>query len=295
MRLDLRRQHRQPQLGLAALGLGLGEGAFPARDTRDTLDLRLERRQVGDVRASERDKYMFLEVLLSARDALSVSWVARDPHTGDAIPPSPVVGLLMDTLRRSYLSAEEAAGLVERHALFRHEPLDPGSPFAEAHTEAWLRQLGRLARVALRGRDAQGTEHGAPPDLGDALHALRGRVPAEHLATLQRELRTISLADGWRADAAGDATVPVGLVTQVSVRGGQDDEDVLIVSSGGPIATAIARVLGTPPEVVIDLNMRMRNTAISELAITPRRLALQTYNTLPHLDGDEHRAWITYA
>ena len=41
--------------------------------------------------------------------------------------PSPVVELVMDTLERSYLSAEEAAGLVETHALFRHDPLDPGT------------------------------------------------------------------------------------------------------------------------------------------------------------------------
>lgn len=206
--------------------LGLGEGAFPARDTRDTMDLRLERRRLGDVRASERDKYMFLEVLLSARDALAVSWVARDPYTGDAIPPSPVVDLLMDNLRRSYLSADEAVGLVETHALFRHEPLDPGSPFAEAHTEAWLRQLGRLARETLRGREGQGAEPDAPPDLGDALDALRGRLPADDLALLQRELRTISLAEGWRADGAGGAAHVTSVTSAPSPA--VDDEDAPI-------------------------------------------------------------------
>jgi hypothetical protein len=185
--------------------LGLGEGAFPARDTRDTMDLRLERRRLGDVRASERDKYMFLEVLLSARDALSISWVARDPYTGDEIQPSPVVGLLVDNLRRSYLSAEEGAVLIETHALFRHEPLDPRSPFAEAHVEAWLRHLGRLARASLRGRDAaQGDPGDRPPELARAIAALHGTLPEEDLARLQRELRTISLTEGWRADGTAD-------------------------------------------------------------------------------------------
>ncbi len=215
--------------------LGLGEGAFPARDTRDTMDLRLERRQLGDVRASERDKYMFLEVLLSARDALSVSWVARDPYTSDPIPPSPVVELVMDTLERSYLSAEEAAGLVETHALFRHDPLDPGSPFAEAHTEAWLRQLGRLARVTLREDAASHERSTTAPDLSDAIDALRGQVPDGDLAILGRELRTISLAEGWRADAAalgGSATPPGRPAVSVSVPSGaptreerNDDDD----------------------------------------------------------------------
>jgi broad specificity phosphatase PhoE len=70
--------------------------------------------------------------------------------------------------------------------------------------------------------------------------------------------------------------------------------DVLLVSSGGPIATAVGQVLGAPPENTIDLNMRIRNSAISEFAVTPKRHALLTYNTLPHLDSAEHAGWVTY-
>ena len=70
---------------------------------------------------------------------------------------------------------------------------------------------------------------------------------------------------------------------------------VLIVSSGGPIATAIGQVLGTPPDTTIELNLRYRNTAVSELTFTPRRHMLVTYNTLPHLDAAPYRDWVTYA
>lgn len=70
---------------------------------------------------------------------------------------------------------------------------------------------------------------------------------------------------------------------------------VLIVSSGGPIATAVGHVLGTSPEVTIGLNMRIRNTAVAEFTFTPRRLHLLTYNTLPHLDDPALADWITYA
>ncbi len=69
----------------------------------------------------------------------------------------------------------------------------------------------------------------------------------------------------------------------------------LIVSSGGPISTAVGRVLGTPPETTIELNLRIRNTALSEFAFTPKRHMLLTYNTLPHLDSAEHQGWVTFA
>ena len=71
--------------------------------------------------------------------------------------------------------------------------------------------------------------------------------------------------------------------------------DVLIVSSGGPIATAVGHVLGTSPETIIELNLRIRNTAVCELAFNPKRHTLLTYNTLAHLDGPEHAKWVTYA
>ena len=70
---------------------------------------------------------------------------------------------------------------------------------------------------------------------------------------------------------------------------------VLIVSSGGPIATAVGHVLGTTPETTIDLNMRIRNSAVSEFSFTPKRHALLSYNTLPHLDEPALADWITYA
>ncbi len=71
--------------------------------------------------------------------------------------------------------------------------------------------------------------------------------------------------------------------------------NVLMVSSGGPIATAVGRVLGTAPETTIELNMRIRNSAVTEFAFNPKRHMLLTYNTLPHLDGASYQDWITYA
>ena len=79
------------------------------------------------------------------------------------------------------------------------------------------------------------------------------------------------------------------------VRRDHADQNVLLVSSGGPISTAVGQVLGTSPEVTIALNMRIRNSAVTEFSISPKRLMLQTFNTLPHLDAPEHAALVTHA
>lgn len=71
--------------------------------------------------------------------------------------------------------------------------------------------------------------------------------------------------------------------------------NVLLVSSGGPIATAVAQVLRTSPETSIELNLRIRNSAVSEFSFNPKRHSLIAFNTITHLESPTHKEWITYA
>lgn len=71
--------------------------------------------------------------------------------------------------------------------------------------------------------------------------------------------------------------------------------NVLIVSSGGPISTAVGHLLGTTPETTIELNFRIRNSSVTEFTFNPKRSMLVTYNTLPHLDTPDYTDWITFA
>lgn len=112
------------------------------------------------------------------------------------------------------------------------------------------------------------------------------------------------LRDGlaqWMAGVVSPKGMPgytefVGGVTSVldHIRGSYTG-NVLLVSSGGPISTAVGHVLGTSPETTIELNLRIRNCSLTEFAFTPKRHMLVTYNTLPHLDAPEHASWVTYA
>lgn len=129
---------------------GLGEGRFPASDRRDTIDLRTARRRVGDVTPRERDGYVFLEALLCARDRLVLSWVARDEHTGDPIPPSPVVQDLRAILRAGYAEPGERRVPLRRPA----DPSPRAVVFAEAARQGAARRAGEAVRAHLAARDA---------------------------------------------------------------------------------------------------------------------------------------------
>jgi broad specificity phosphatase PhoE len=113
------------------------------------------------------------------------------------------------------------------------------------------------------------------------------------------------LREGLTAWMAGQVA-PVGMPSWLDflagvtgaldhVRASHHGAKVLVVSSGGPISAAVAHVLGAPPAAAIELNLRMRNTSVTEFAFTPKRHMLVTYNTLPHLDGPAYDGWVTYA
>ncbi|HSI56895.1 MAG TPA: histidine phosphatase family protein [Ideonella sp.] len=71
--------------------------------------------------------------------------------------------------------------------------------------------------------------------------------------------------------------------------------NVLLVSSGGPISTAVGHLLGATPQAVVELNLRIRNSALTEFHFNPKRHVLVSFNTLPHLDHHDHAGWITHA
>jgi len=112
------------------------------------------------------------------------------------------------------------------------------------------------------------------------------------------------LRDGLAQWMAG-TTAPVGMPSYADfvagvagaldhVRANHYGQNVLVVTSGGPIATAVGHVLGTKPEVTIDLNLRIRNTALTEFVFTPKRHMLAGFNAVPHLDAPAYRDWITF-
>jgi broad specificity phosphatase PhoE len=106
----------------------------------------------------------------------------------------------------------------------------------------------------------------------------------------------------WMAGATQPQGMPAhaafaaGVVQALDhVRTRHGDGTVLVVSSGGPIATAIGHVLGLGAEATIELNLHIRNSAVSELKVGPKRHTLITFNALPHLDAAADAAWVTYA
>ncbi len=112
------------------------------------------------------------------------------------------------------------------------------------------------------------------------------------------------LREGLKAWMAGH-TEPVGMASYANFSAGvagalahvreRCEGEVLIVSSGGPISTAVAQVLGAPFAAAIEMNLQLRNSALTEFVFSSQRHTLHSFNHLPHLDTAGLKELVTYA
>lgn len=158
--------------------LGMNDGAYPR--ARPPMDFDLMARpgawRPGDRSRREDDRYLFLEALLSARDALHIGWVGRSARDNAERAPSVLVGQLRDYLAAAWRDAEGGKLL---HRLTVEHPLQPFSP---AYFRAGDDRLFTYANEWRHVHD------GAAATAGDSLPPWSADRPIG-LATLRRFLR----------------------------------------------------------------------------------------------------------
>lgn len=120
---------------------GFGDGAWPRPQATSEFDLLAAQQgsdaglhPLGDPDRRAEDRLAFLEAVLAARDRLLISWVGRDVRDGKPLPPAPVVGELIDEIKRHVGK--------ERLPLFEH----PVHAFGGAAIPA----TGDVAQAAVR-------------------------------------------------------------------------------------------------------------------------------------------------
>ena len=189
--------------------MGLGESFFPARDLRDPLDLRESRRRAGDLSPTDRDRYLFLESILAAREQIAFSYVARDAHTGDALEPSTLIRELQFILG-SYLKESAVEALTLTHPVSRYDLSyfkDLGGAASSLNglsVDSAARQGARI--TALREDLDRFTDDAARLDARELLPALS----QEALESLRSDLRIpkiVGAAEG--AESGAELDLPI--------------------------------------------------------------------------------------
>lgn len=74
-----------------------------------------------------------------------------------------------------------------------------------------------------------------------------------------------------------------------------DAKRTLVVTSGGPIATILARILRLDHTAICELNMQIRNTSTSRILHNRQTFALDSFNDVAHLQQPQRQDAITFA
>jgi broad specificity phosphatase PhoE len=108
------------------------------------------------------------------------------------------------------------------------------------------------------------------------------------LAWTEGRIRPEGMSDWQTFQDAAVATV-------VDARERFAEGNVLLISSGGPISAIVAAALNAPAQTAVELNLRMRNSSVTEFASSARRHSLICFNALPHLEAQPGGELATYA
>ncbi len=120
----------------------------------------------------------------------------------------------------------------------------------------------------------------ADQDSGDRAARLRRYLEIYKLGTRRWISGTLETPPGLESWADFRARVESG-VSRIS--GGGRGQRVAAFTSGGATAAAVGLALGLADETVLELSWRIRNGSLTELLFSGDRLALNTFNTTPHL------------
>ncbi|MFC4527625.1 exodeoxyribonuclease V subunit gamma [Dyella halodurans] len=148
--------------------LGMNDGDYPRRQAPVDFDLMAQpgHARPGDRSRREDDRYLFLEALVSARDALYISWVGRNVRDNSALPASVLVGQLRDYVAAGWHrdgddASDAATGQALVEAMTTEHPLQPFSrryfsADANAHVFTYAREWRQAHRshVAAQGDNA---------------------------------------------------------------------------------------------------------------------------------------------
>ncbi len=222
--------------------LGLDDDVFPRGAPRDGDDRTLAEPHIGDHDGRLEDRQLLLDAVMSATDAMLVTYSGRDERTNAERPPAVPIGELLEAVARS--TGHEAVETV-----LQHHPLQPFDPRAFSGSKPW-----GFDRYAFAGAAALvGAREAAPEFLAERLPPVHDptldlddlvRFTASPVKAFLRRRLGIAASD-WADDPLDDLTLELDALDRYGIGQRLLDARLAGVEHRASILAEIAR--GTLP------------------------------------------------
>ncbi len=142
--------------------LGMGDGAFPRRDSRPAYDLQKKKRKRCDRTPRIDDRSAFLEALLSARDIFYLSYPGFSENDNQSAPSSVLIRELLEFAGASRCTKVEHRLQAFHPVYFIHDPTDKRFSYSRENGAAARTLLERQCGTERPGGEDSRTA--VPPD-----------------------------------------------------------------------------------------------------------------------------------
>lgn len=139
-------------------------------------------------------------------------------------------------------------------------------------------------------------------DFHDLLHVrFNGDVPDAVRGERKTHFRTLrdTILDWQDGGCIGAKETWAEFETRVAAaRAFATDTDarrVLVISSGGPIGQLVATTLNAPKNMMMELNLQVKNSSMTRFVFSGQRFFLHQFNATPHLDPADRAGLLTYS
>lgn len=126
--------------------MGMNMDAFPRESKTVSFDLMAKNPRIGDRSRRNDDKYLFLEAIISARNKFYISYVGRSIRDNARIPPSVLVGELMDYIEEAFGISEDQMVTLHRLQAFSPEYFKTGGKLFSYSRENFEAACSRYER-----------------------------------------------------------------------------------------------------------------------------------------------------
>lgn len=164
--------------------LGMNDSAFPRQDTGRAFNVMFDAPRLGDRNIRDDDRLLFLQALTAAREAFYISYIGQDVRSGEALPPSPIVGETLAFLQQYYFAPDDEHAAERR--LVHQQPMQPFSLRYFSPDELDPRVFTYASDWRDATRAAIGARAVAEPMLDDSSAPPAEPIEAVDLDTLKR-------------------------------------------------------------------------------------------------------------
>jgi len=152
--------------------LGLNRNQFPRQSVPLSFDLQEAEHRLGDRNTKLADRYLFLEIIMSARERLYLSYIGKSVRNNAELPPSSLIDELFEYIlaKSNMTEAMLKNHLFVQHPLYNYDNRYADEKYPKLYSYLDYEQAESVAVAFDESKNGEETTNTSMPTMGDLIY-----------------------------------------------------------------------------------------------------------------------------